>query len=118
LLEMTGIKAEQEQKASLDGQSFAPLLKDPNASLDREALYFHYPHYYPTTTPVSAVRAGDWKLLEYHEDNRLELYNLRKDLAETNNLVSSEREKASDLRTRLSKWRSEVGAKMPTKNAL
>lgn len=117
LLELTGIESEQSQDTKLDGQSFATLLNKPDARLNREALFFHYPHYYPTTTPVSAVRAGDWKLLEYHEDNRLELYNLRADLAESNNLALVERDKASELRARLADWRTAVGARMPTRTA-
>jgi arylsulfatase A len=62
-------------------------LRNPAARLNRDALFFHYPHYYATTSPVSAVRARDWKLLEYHEDGHLELYNLANDLAESNNLA-------------------------------
>ncbi len=43
-----------------------------------DALFGHYPHYYSVTTPVSAVRYRDWKLLKYYEDHRVELYNLPK----------------------------------------
>lgn len=64
-----------------DGLSLLPLLRNPRAHLQRDALYFHYPRYYATTSPVSAVREGDWKLLEYFEDNHIELYNLRDDFA-------------------------------------
>ena len=46
-----------EPGATTDGLSLAALLKEPSATLDRDALYFHYPHYYPTTTPASAIRA-------------------------------------------------------------
>ncbi len=52
-----------------DGCDLAPLLKDPGGKLARDALYFHYPHYYSTTTPVSAVRAGGWKLFHYYVRN-------------------------------------------------
>ena len=41
------------------------MLRDPSVSLGRESLFFHYPHYYDASTPVSAVRSGPWKLLEY-----------------------------------------------------
>jgi arylsulfatase A-like enzyme len=116
LLDLAGIDRNQSETPELDGQSLVALLNDPQASLNREALYFHYPHYYPTTTPVSAVRAGDWKLLEFHEDNHVELYNLRDDLSEMHDLASKQPEKAADLRDQLSKWRTAVGAKMPTKN--
>jgi arylsulfatase A-like enzyme len=116
LLDLAGIDRNQSETPELDGQSLVPLLNDPQATLNREALYFHYPHYYPTTTPVSAIRAGDWKLLEFHEDNHVELYNLRDDPSETHDLASKQPEKAADLRDQLSKWRTGVGAKMPTKN--
>ena len=79
-------------------------------------LWFHNPHYYPTTTPVSAVRAGDWKLLEYHEDGRVELYNLRDDAGEKLDLSASQPDRAAKLRESLHAWRKEVGAQMPTPN--
>ncbi len=100
----------------VDGLDLTPLLKNPAASLGREALFFHYPHYYETTTPVSAVRAGDWKLLEYFEDGRLELYNLRNDPAEKTNLAAQEPARTAELRARLEQWRGEVGARRPAKN--
>ncbi len=99
-----------------DGLSLMPLLKQPTATLDRTALYFHYPHYYPTTTPVGAIRAGDWKLLEYFEDNHTELYNLRDDLGESNDLASKQFAKANELRGRLHDWRKAIQAAMPTAN--
>ena len=63
-----------------DGLDLTSLLEKPASKLNRDALFFHYPHYYATTTPVSAVRAGDWKLLEFFEDNHIELYDLHDDL--------------------------------------
>lgn len=101
---------------TLDGLDLAPLLKEPAARLDRDALFFHYPHYYATTTPVSAVRAGDWKLLEYFEDGRVELYNLKDDLGETTDLATKRPDKADPLRALLHEWRKEVGAALPTPN--
>lgn len=96
-----------------DGLSLVPLLCEPRARLGREALFFHFPHYYPTTTPVSAVRCGDWKLLEYHEDKHVELFNLRDDIGEQRDLAAQKPKLASDMRERLSAWRAEVGAQMP-----
>jgi arylsulfatase A len=93
-----------------------PLLQNPAAKLAREALYFHYPHYYATTTPVSAVRAGDWKLVEYFENGRTELFNLRTDPSEQTDLSASEAARVAALRTRLEHWRSEVGAQLPRPN--
>jgi arylsulfatase A-like enzyme len=114
LLEITGVQA--DPKVQVDGLSLVSLLKATGASLNRDALYFHFPHYYVTTTPVSAIRAGDWKLLEYLEDNRLELYNLRDDLRESKNVAGERAEKASELRARLAHWRTDIHAQMPTPN--
>jgi arylsulfatase A-like enzyme len=99
-----------------DGTNLTPLLRNPSAKLNREALYFHYPHYYATTTPVSSIRVGDWKLLEYYEDGKLELYNLAQDPGEANDLAAANRESALNLRKRLHVWLDEVGAQLPTPN--
>ena len=100
----------------VDGVDFTPVLRNPKAKLSREALYFHYPHYYLTTTPVGAVRKGDWKLLEYFEDGRIELFNLKNDLGETKDLSSAQPKVAKALATELRSWRQEVGALLPEPN--
>ncbi|MFV2067878.1 MAG: sulfatase [Pirellulales bacterium] len=100
----------------LEGVSLAHLFAETGATLSRDTLFFHYPHYYQTTTPVSAVRAGPWKLLEYHEDGRVELYNLAQDLAERNDLSRAMPDKTTALRQQLHRWREEVGAQMPHPN--
>jgi arylsulfatase A-like enzyme len=104
-------------REKLDGLDLQPLLRNPAARLGRDAQYFHYPHYYATTTPASAIRAGDWKLLEYFEDGRLELFNLKSDPGEQTDLAAREPARAAELRARLEQWRREVGAKMPVRNA-
>lgn len=116
LLEAAGLAVDPVHAAALDGVSLAPLLKEPGGRLPREALYFHYPHYYATTTPVSAVRAGDWKLLEYHEDRRVELYNVREDVGERQDQAATQADRATALRDRLHAWRRSVEAQMPTPN--
>ena len=118
ILELCGVAAtgKAAPKGLLDGLSLVPLLK-PRSRLQRDALFFHYPHYYMTTTPVSAVRAGDWKLLEYFEDDRVELYHLRDDLGERCDLAGQQPERAARLRSRLHDWRKEVGAQLPVLNA-
>lgn len=103
-------------ETGVDGENLLPLLRDPRVRLDREALFFHYPHYYPTTTPVSAVRAGDWKLLEYFEDDHVELYNLRADPGERDDLAQREPAHAARLREKLHAWRRSVGAQLPVSN--
>jgi arylsulfatase A-like enzyme len=67
-------------------------------------------------TPVSAIRQGDWKLLEYFEDGRLELYNLGTDVGERNNLAASRSELAKKLQSQLSDWWQSVDAALPTPN--
>ncbi len=116
-LDLAGFRDDPRRAAGVDGESLTPLLRDPDAALDRDALFWHYPHYYETTTPVSAVRCGDWKLLEYFEDGHVELYNLANDLSESRNLAAAEPRIAQELTERLHVWRAEVGAQTPTPNA-
>jgi len=115
LIDAVSLAAGKDQAP--DGVSLLPLLEDPDATLEREAVYFHYPHYYPTTTPVSALRVGHWKLLEYFEDQSVELYDLENDLGESRNLASAQPQRVRDLLQRLHRWRAEVGAQLPATNA-
>jgi arylsulfatase A len=98
-----------------DGVSLAPLLRDPAADLGRDTIYWHLPHYHHST-PASAMRRGDWKLIEFFEDGSLELYNLSDDLGETRNLAASEPDRARSMHAALQAWRTEVGARMPVPN--
>ena len=109
-------KIDTRPEGPTDGLSLIPILKNPGRTLDREAIFFHYPHDYHTTTPVTAMRKGDWKLLEYYEDNRVELYNLKNDLSESQDLANSMPDLASQLRSELHNWRTEVGALVPEPN--
>ena len=115
LLSVAGTEGDADHNRHVDGINLTGLLRDPNSSLDRETLFFHYPHYYPTTTPVSAIRDGDWKLLEYFEDGHLELYNLADDLGEEHDLASTMPEKAQAVHQKLLDWRAEVDARLPTR---
>lgn len=99
-----------------DGLSLVPLLKDPAAPLPRDTLFFHYPHYYPTASPSGAIRSGRWKLIEFFEDRRAELYDLAADPTESRDLAADRPEVVEDLRKRLQAWRAEVGAQMPEPN--
>lgn len=102
--------------SAADGLDLMPLLRDPGAHLNRDALFFHYPHYYATTTPVGAIRSGRWKLLEYLEDGRAELFDLANDTAEANDLAPTMPDRVRELRARLARWRQGVGAQMPEPN--
>lgn len=99
-----------------EGMNLWPLLKDPQTRLQRDRLFFHYPHYYDTTTPVSAIRQGEWKLLEYLEDQRIELFNLKGDPGETTDLSKQMPAQAEKLRAELHQWRTRVNAQMPKPN--
>ena len=102
----------------LDGVSLTPVLRNPASTHPRKDLYWHYPHYYFTTTPVSAIRHGDWKLLEYYEDGRQELYNLKNDIGESTDLSKENPTMLHELHERLDDWRKEVNAQLPEKNPL
>jgi arylsulfatase A-like enzyme len=104
-----------QQGDAHDGVSLLPLLKNPDARLTRDTWFFHYPHYYETTTPVSAVREGDWKLLHYYQDDRVELFHLRDDPGEQSEISSQEPEKTQHLREKLDEWLRMTHAALPTK---
>jgi arylsulfatase A-like enzyme len=118
LLEIAGAPAPKDYP--LDGESMVPLLRDGNAKLKREAIYQHFPGYLGggqgtwRTTPVATIQLGDWKLMEFFEDGRLELYNLHDDIGERNNLARAMPDKAKELHEKMLKWRAEMKAPMPT----
>ncbi len=99
---------------NVDGESLRPLLTE-TGTLQRDAIYWHYPHYHHST-PAGAIRRGDLKLIEFYEDGKLELYNLREDIGEQHNLADTMPDKARDLQKQLAAWRKRVDAKMPTPN--
>jgi arylsulfatase A-like enzyme len=117
LCEIAG--AELPGDYELDGVSYAKLLTGEQKSLDRESLFWHFPGYLGAgkgkwrTTPVGSIRSGDWKLLEWFEDGRQELYNMKDDVGEEHDLLGKNADKAKELHDRLFAWRQSVGAKMP-----
>ena len=115
-LELLGYTGDAAHNSAVDGISIAGLLKNPESGTGRETLYWHYPHYYPTTSPVSAVREGGYKLLSYYEDGRVELYNLKEDIAEEHNLAGAMPGKARELKEKLDRWLRQVNAQYPEPN--
>ncbi|HUT32451.1 MAG TPA: sulfatase [Planctomycetota bacterium] len=114
MLEMAGLPAAPKQH--VDGLSLVPLLKG-GESLERKALFWHYPHYgNQGGSPGGAVRCGDYKLIEFYEDDRVELYDLARDIGERRNLATEMPAKATELRQMLHDWRKAVDAEMPTPN--
>lgn len=113
-LEAAGVNLIPDQH--VDGVSIVPLLKG-NSQLARDAIFWHYPHYSNQGgTPGSSVRLGDYKFVEFFEENRMELYNLREDLGEEHNLAPDNPELAQEMKDLLSGWRKEVEAKIPQRN--
>jgi arylsulfatase A-like enzyme len=137
-LDIAGIKKPENYK--LDGLSIFPLLKGEK-SINREKLYWHFPAYLEAysglmedardsvfrTRPVSVIRKGDWKLLLFHEEwvldggrenldqnNSVELYNLKDDIGENNNLANTYTDKREELMDDLFEWLNETGAPIPT----
>ncbi|WP_417394802.1 sulfatase [Gimesia chilikensis] len=117
ILEITGVQGNAAHNQNVDGISLVPVLKDPQAVLNRDALYWHYPHYNVFIgVPYSAVRVGDHKLIHYYEDDRNELYNLTDDLGETRDLSAEQPELTARLNQRLQTHLNQLGAQMPVPN--
>lgn len=119
ILEATGVKGDPEHTAKLDGVSLMPLLENPSASLERDVLYWHYPHYHTQgATPHTAVRSGEWRAIHFYEDDRIELYNLRDDPGEQHDLSNVMPRKADEMRALIELRRSDVNAQDPKPNPL
>lgn len=110
-LELAGAKPMAEPA----GISLVPILLGGNIA--ERPLFWHYPHYHPGgATPYSAMLEGGWRLVEFFEDNRIELYNLKDDPLEARDLASAQPQKAAEMRARLQAWREKQGAQLPTPN--
>jgi len=109
----------------LDGISLVPLLKGEELKDPNRAIFWHFPVYYGNkkkngvwvNTPCSAIRAGDFKLIEFFEDNHLELYNLRHDIGEMKNLASLNPDRARQLHEKLKQWQADTRAFIPKRIA-
>lgn len=115
ILEMTG--SETSVDAACDGVSLVPLLRR-TGSLDRESLFWHFPHYsnHGMQSPGGAIRRGDEKLIEYFEHGTVQLFNLRDDPGEQHDLSQEEPARAEQLRALLHEWRTSVDASMMEPN--
>jgi len=105
---------EQAGPQAIDGMSLVPVLEG-SSTLGREALHWHFPHYHGSMwTPGAAIRSGDWKLIEFYEERRAELYHLGQDPSERTNLADQYPERTDSLRNELKQWQESVGAQMAT----
>ncbi len=84
--------------------------------INRDAIYWHFPHYRGSVVPYSIIRSGPWKLIKRYEGKTYELFDLQRDLSEENDLSNEMPEKVKELDTKLAKWLKSVGAKMPKPN--
>jgi len=108
---ITGLQPPDKQH--IDGISILPLLKNPTAKVARDTLYWHYPlpkRHWLGGRSCGAMRKGDWKLLEFFDDGHLELYNLKEDIGEKNNLAQKMPKKTTELLSLLKNWRNSLNA--------
>lgn len=114
ILELAGLPQRPDQH--IDGRSLVPLLQG-GLNINRDAIFWHYPHYgNQGGAPGAAIRSGDWKLIEFFEDNHLELYNLKDDIGEQNNIAEMHPEIVKELREKLHAWQKDVDARFPSPN--
>ncbi len=98
-----------------EGVSLTPLLH--GGEIPARPLFWHYPHYHPGgATPYSAILDNQWRLIEFFEDNHVELYHLSDDPEEKNDLAATQPDKAAELRAKLHAWRKADDAQLPTEN--
>jgi arylsulfatase A-like enzyme len=108
------LKPEPEQH--VDGVSIMPVLQG-NESFSRGTLFWHYPHYSDNGgSPGASLRDKAYKLIKFFEDDRIELYDLEKDLREETDIASEMPGKVAELHEKLIEWQKEVGALFPEKN--
>ena len=111
LLEVAGITAYEQIGGHMDGVSMVPLLRgDTDVPRDRP-IFWHFPHTYDQP-PYSSVRAGDWKLIYHHITRQLELFNLRDDLGESEDLSQREPDRTEQLATTLGEFLRATNAGM------
>lgn len=114
LAQATGV-GPNDSTQLLDGESLVPLLTDPQATLDRDAIYWHYPHYHHMD-PAGAVRARQWKLIRHYDGSASELYDLANDIGETTNVAALHTEKVNSLTAMHDAWLEETESLMPETN--
>ncbi len=113
LLALTGLPLRPQQHA--DGADISGALR--GQQLDRGPVFWHYPHYgNQGGSPGAAVRAGDWKLIQWYGDRPLELYDLANDLGEQENLADRQTAIRNDLLRQLDAWRNSTSAQYPSRN--
>lgn len=103
---------------SISGKSIASALQNPTITKpQQDTLFWHYPHFSNQGgRPSAAVRCGDYKLVENYETHRDELYNLKNDISESNDISEKDKIKTAELHRILNNWRIKNKVEMPVKN--
>jgi arylsulfatase A-like enzyme len=114
LIDLAGLKDSFKGNGNIDGVSLKPILQNHSGEIDRETLYWHYPHYgNQGGNPGSVIQEDGWKLIYFYEDERLELYNLADDIGELNEMSQRNVDKANYLQRKLMNWLEDSGARLP-----
>jgi arylsulfatase A-like enzyme len=99
----------------VDGLSLVPVLNGRHT--EERPLFWHYPHYgNQGGQPSSIIRQNEWKLIHYHEDGHLELYNLKTDPEETNDVAAKYPDTTDQLKEQLDNFLKKTGARFPEKD--
>ena len=112
ILEMAGVKEYNQPAGKIDGISFVSLLYGKNMNTKKREFFWHFPHNYGME-PYSVIRKGDWKLIFWYIDSKMELYNIPADISEKNNLADIHPEITKNLAVELGKYLKSVGVKTP-----
>jgi arylsulfatase A-like enzyme len=114
IMDITGTEYDRE---NIEGKSIKPLLLQESEMDYERPIFWHYPHYSNQGgTPGSSIRMGDYKLIHFFENDKLELYNLKEDIEEQYEISSENPEITKNLYNRLNEWREAIEARIPVKN--
>ena len=113
VLDLAGI--EKPKMHVLDGKNLVPILNGSAERLERDRVFWHFPSYIGGGGSSSAMRKGDWKVIEFFESQKVEVFNLADDPQETRDLFAAEPEKAKELIGEFRQWQEETGAPCPTR---
>lgn len=118
IIDFLNIDVTKQVRNNIDGVSIVPALQNNSTKLNRESVFWHYPHYHSEgATPYSAVRKGKWKLIHVLETDSFEMYNLESDIGEKNDVANNYPAIVSELKQDLTNWKSAMDAQMPTPNS-
>lgn len=116
ILDYFKINLDAEYSKKIEGESIIQVIKNPLQTVDNRPLFWHFPHTYETKVPTCAMRMGDWKIIRFFETGNIELYNLKDDLGEENDLAGRYPERLNEMSKMLNNWLIKVDAQLPEPN--